>query len=323
MKRILSIMAAFPFVHGAFASEYIACDGCSMSQMANVARLHGVGRYVVGDITGNKVEALRVKSGSHGGIPEKMEPYSINQVLNDNLTPEEIQAFSSYREFHHASPVGYKKHFNLTIVPSNVPARTSNAEGNMVSPSAKPRTNAGYSGAKPMGSPAPGGGEVSYPNPGVNAYAVVNGGPTQNAFLHWLGGLSAYGIRDQSIAAVMALSVFHISDASAIPGLSFTVTFTDGSHIGVYVDTAEQPPQLEVDPNTAVDSHGNNIPASAGAVAGKGKQEYDFSGRGNATDEGDMRTQIGGFGVYLPATHRYACTSFPVSGGVQIHCVPY
>src|SRR5574337_627966 len=124
-KQLLSMLMALPFVQGTFASEYIACNGCSLSQMTNVARAHGVGRYVVGDITGNKVEALRVQSGIHGAIPERMAPHGINQVVFDNLTPAEVQAFSYYRDFYHAAPAGYKKHYNLIIVRSGAAASTS------------------------------------------------------------------------------------------------------------------------------------------------------------------------------------------------------
>lgn len=321
-KQLLSMLMALPFVQGTFASEYIACNGCSLSQMTNVARAHGVGRYVVGDITGNKVEALRVQSGIHGAIPERMTPHGINQVVFDNLTPAEVQAFSYYRDFYHAAPAGYKKHYNLIIVRSGAAASTSYNDHVDAMPSSS-GTRSRHFDPMPMGSPAPGGGEVSYPEPGVNAYDVVNGGPAQNAFLAWIGRLPSYGIRDQSIAAVTALSVFHIADSSAIPELTFTVTFTDGSHIGVYVDTTEHPPQLEVDPDTAVDSHGNKIPASASAVAGNGQQEYDFTGSGNGTDGENMRNQIGAFGIDPPASHRYKCTSFPVKGGIRVHCVAY
>ncbi len=321
-NRILPFLIAITFAPGAFASTYVPCDGCSMSQMQNVARRQGVGRYVVGDIIGNKIEAFRVQSGTHGTLPQRMAPHSISRVAYDNLTSQEIQAFSYYKQFYDAPPAGYKKHFNLTIVPSGASSSVSTGVANRSLSSNGPMAKSMYSGLMPMGSPAPGGAEVSYPASGVNAYTVVNNGPTQNAFLYWLGGLSTYDIHDQSIAAVTAMSVFHITDSSALPELTFTITFTDGSHIGVYVDNTKHPPQLEVDSNTAVDSHGNNIPASADAVAGKGRQEYDFSGNGNGGDEKSMGSQIGAFGIDLPATERYACTSYPgVGGGIETHCV--
>lgn len=330
MRRLLFMSTTLFLAQGVFASEYIPCDGCSMSQMEYAARVSGIGRYVVGDINGNKVVALRVQSGNDPGGPRplNMDPYNLKAVVRDYLTAEETEAFNYYRQFYYASPVGYKKHFNLIIVPPGTPltvpaSAANNMVGNTVSSNGV-ITIAQLSGLLPLGSPAPGGGEVSYPNPGVNAYTVVNGGPTQNAFLFWLGGLTAYGIRDQSLAAVKALSIFHIADSSVLPGLTFTVRFTDGSHIGVYIDTTEHPPQLEVDSKTAVDSHGNNIPAAAKDVAGKGQQEYDFSRSGNGGDEGNMRSQIGGFGINPPATHRYKCVSYPGgSGGVTIQCVPY
>lgn len=323
-KRLWSILLALPFAPGAFASTYISCDGCSMYQMANVAKIRGVGRYVVGDAIGNKVEALRVQSGAgHGTIPRVVNPQSTNLVEYDSLTAQEVEAFSSYTRYYRAAPVGYKKHFDLTIVPAGaaaaLPKQTDHRDSSPGGQVAGPQNP----GLAPMGSPAPGGGTVSYPKPGVNAYTFVNGGPEQNAFLAWVGDTATYDIGNLINDSTKAVSVFHITDSSVLPALSFTVTFTDGSHIGVYVDEEEQPPQLKVDPKSAVDSHGNSIPASASAITGDGRQNYDFSGHGNSSDAGNMHGQIGGFGVDLPATNRYACTSFPVKGGVQIHCVAY
>jgi hypothetical protein len=298
------------------ASTYIPCDGCSALQMTNAAIAQGVGRYIVGSVPQNRVEALRVYSGSHvNAITTKTTARTLYVDYVD-MTPAEKLAFSSYVKFYNAVPKGYHKHFNLVITGVGSAAVVSGSIGVM-----QPMSGRFHTGFSPMSTPAPnGGGSVSYPTPGVTAYTVVDGGPAQSAFLGWIGGLTNYGVSDTVTAGLQTLSIFHVTNTDNLPEISFTVTFTDGSHIGVYVDITQQPPQLMVNPKTAVDSHGNTIPASYVAVAGNGKQRYDFSGDGNGSDIMNMHKQIHGFGIDLPASSRYECYehfSNGVSEGVR------
>jgi hypothetical protein len=305
----------------AFAAAYVPCDGCSFTQMQGAALGRGVGRYVVGDVIANRVEAFRLYFGTHVNSVPINNAIGKLYIEDGDLTAQEEAAFAAYVKFYNAPPMGYQKQFDLRIVPAGSPVGVPNSAANI------DMVNAGPVSAmellhnlSPMSVPKPGGGTVSYPNPGVNAYTVLNDGPSQNAFLSWLGSLATFNISDTLTTAVTALSVLHVTNVDHVLTISFTVTFTDGSHIGAYVDATQLPQQIVVNARTAVDSHGNNIPAAVTAVAGNGKQNYDFSGRGNITDRSNMRNQIGSFGINPPNTEKFACTS--VAGG-SIHCVPY
>jgi hypothetical protein len=319
------LMLSGLFISPAIASTYVPCDGCSYGQMERTALAHGVGRYVVGNILTREVAAFRIYLANYVNNVSANDlavnsPQSRLYSDPDDLTPQENTAFSAYYAFYSAEPIGYKKQYNLRIVPSGEPVGVPNSilKAKVESAGFKAiMDEAGKVGS--LSEPKPGGGTVSYPTPGVNAYTVVNGGPDQNAFLRWLGGTSTFGITGAMTNAVTSLSILHIADGGKIPGISFTVTFTDGSHIGAYVDSTQLPPQIKVNQSTAVDSYGNTIPPSFAAVAGEGKQNYGFLGRGNGSDLGNMRSQIGSFGIAVPATRRFACTSTP--GGT--HCVSY
>lgn len=311
------LVLAGAFAHPAFASAYIPCDGCSDSQMQTVALAHGVGRFVVGNVLGNSAEAFRVYLGTHANVTGVSAATSRLYIDYDSLTSQESVAFAAYVRFYHAIPMGYQKQYDLRIVPPGSPVGVPNTATAMLS-----RVSTQL-GVKPMSQPA-GGGTVAYPTPGVNAYTVVNGGPDQNQFDTWLSTLANFNIASTVTDGMTTLSEFHITDVSQQPGISFTVTFTDGSHIGAYVDTKQQPPQITVNPNTAVDSHGNTIPASYAAVAGAGRQNYGFGGGGNSTDRSNMGRQIGGFGVDMPGTNRFACVStVDENNRPMVHCVPY
>ncbi|HWU75052.1 MAG TPA: hypothetical protein VN043_00995, partial [Rhodanobacter sp.] len=309
------------FSQVAMASNYIPCDGCNYAQMQNAAVAQGVGRYVVGNVTMNNVEALRVRMGSHANSIVVGATRSASRIYLDdgNITAGETSAFSSLVDFYNTSPVGYHKQYNLTIVSAGTPLGLPNYTSAM-----QPKPAWSLGGIRPMSAPIPGGGTVSYPTPGVNAYTVVNGGPEQNAFLGWVGGLTDFGIQASEHNLLTATSTFHITDMEFIPTVSFTVTFTDGSHIGAYVDLTQSPPQIVITPGTAVDSHGNTIPQSESAVAGAGRQNYSFSGGGDTGDIGNMRKQINGFGIDLPASSdRWACVSSTFEGQTTISCGIY
>lgn len=318
------------------ASTYIPCDGCSYAQMRNTAVARGVGRFVVGDVTSQQVRVFQVRSGVVVRVTGKSATENLvasggtrggaNLIADlGNLTPSESAAFSAYARFHNYSPVGYHKQINLFVVPVGVAVGVANSPGKVASTDRMVVKDqvAGKSaiyGMTPMSVPAPGGGTVSYPTPGVNAYSVINSGPTQNAFLTWVAGLSSFNVENMINTGLSALAVFDITDVDSVPVVSITVTFADGSHVDVYIDNTQQPPQVKLNPNTAVDSHGNNIPASASAVAGNGRQEYRFTGAGAGSDKGNMGSQIGFFGIIVPASLHYSCGS--VNGG-PIQCVAY
>ena len=309
------------FAQPVFASTYVPCDGCSYTQMEGAALGRGVGRYVVGNVIANNAEAFRIYFGNHAEAVGPGSAMSRLYVDNGDMTLQEEAAFSAYVKFYNAAPMGYQKQFDLRIVPAGSPVGVPNNVVKDDTVNAVPASVMGLlHNISPMSIPKPGGGTVSYPTPGVNAYTVLNDGPSQNAFLGWLGGLATFNISDTLTTAATAFSVLHVTNVDHVLSISFTVTFTDGSHIGAYVDATQLPAQIMVNPKTAVDSHGNNIPAAVAAVAGNGSQNYDFSGRGSVTDRGNMRNQIGRFGIEPPATVRFACTS--ISGG-SIHCVSY
>jgi hypothetical protein len=313
------------FMRPAFSSIYGPCDGCSYGQMERAALAHGVGRYVVGSVLTNDVRAFLVYQGNYqnnvstSGVAITL-PQSHLYSDYDEVTTDERDAFSSYHTFYGTSPIGYSKQFNLRIVAPDKPTGVPNSVAR------NKAVNGGFAGmvndggkVGPISEPTSVGGTVSYPTPGINAYVVVNGGPDQNAFLRWLGGVPGFGITGTMPNALASLSVFHIADESKIPAISFTVTFKDGSHIGAYVDSTQLPPQIKVNQNTAVDSHGNSIPPSFAAVAGDGRRNYGFLTRGNETDLGNMRRQIGSFGIAVPSTRQFSCTATRGS----IHCFSY
>lgn len=310
------------FVKPVFASTYIACDGCNQDQMANAALANGVGRVIVGNIPGNDVAAFRVYGGTHANVMPRGPQANLATKLyvdDGSITQNELTAFSKFVEFYNAFPVGYRKQYNLQIVPAgsptgpsiNVSAISSKIPVNPVVKSSSP----GY--FSPMGIPVPGNGTVNYPTPGTNVYSVINSGPAQNAFLGWIGNLGMFNISNTLTDFAYMLSVFHVTNINNMPMVSFTVTFTDDSRIGVYVDSSQLPMQILINQKTGVDSHGNNVPASKDAVAGNGRQDYNFLGNGNPADMGQMNSQIGAFGIPVPSTWIYACTNI---GGGSINC---
>lgn len=297
-RRAVVFVLASCFAGAGSGAAYVPCDGCSTAQMNSAALSHGVGRVLVGNVFARRMQAYRVYLSPQPRISNTWQS-AAGQLYTDidNVSAQESAAFAAYIKFYNASPVGYHKHYDLRIVDPGEPIGVPNSR------SAEDRPG-GQQGAKvrvdPEGAPAPGGGTVSYPAPGTNVYSVINSGPQQNAFLQWVGGLSIFGITSSMKNAVAAASILHLTDTSHAPAVSFTVTFTDGSHIGVYLDTTQAPPQILVNEATAVDSHGNNVPATADSIAGSGKQIYDFTGVGNVTDRPNMYQQITSYGVNVP-----------------------
>lgn len=286
------------FGQSAFASTYIPCDNCTFGQQATTAISHGVGRYVVGNVLGNDVNAFRVylafnqnAIGTGIASPNGMQLYSDDGVI----TAAETAAFSSLVAFYNAAPVGYQKQFNLQIVAAGTSSLT-------------PMATVGAGGLKPSVT-APGVGSVQYPTPGINAYNVLNGGPQQNQFLNWVGNLPQLAI-NSTVSNLVGTSILRAVGASPW-SVGITIYFTDGSHIGAYVDMTQTPAALLVNPASAIDSHGNNIPASKAAVSGTGQQNYSFGGLGNSTDQPNMKVQIVGFGISVPPSNviTYGCVT--------------
>lgn len=307
------------FVSQSIATTYIPCDGCSFSQMSNVAVSHGVGRVLVGNVPGNTMQAFRVYLAPQPKVMSRVSNNK-NTLFADlsSTSAQEAAAFSAYVEFHNAAPVGYNKHYELRIVNPGEPVGVPNSLavkrlGDLI--------HSDTQSYGPMSVPSPGGGTVDYPTPGTNVYNVINSGPQQNAFLQWLAHLTVFGISNQTGKLVQAAGILHITDSSYAPQLSFTVTFTDGSHIGVYADTKQAPIQLVVNEDSGVDSHGNNVPATEEAVTGSGTQMYDFTKSGNETDHANMYQQITRFGVNLsPNLWQYACVSSGAGVGRRADC---
>lgn len=321
LLAVLGLMACF----SASATEYVPCDGCDYSAMSNAALARGVGRYVVGNVLQGEVYGFRVYVASRPKLTGTSQPLATQRRFVDETTlaPAENEAFKALASFYQQAPVGYQKHYNLTIVPSDQPA-TFPANSTATSD----RTIASTFGSNPipqsliaLGVQAPGsGGTVHYDVPGTNVYSVINSGPAQNQLLTWVGNRVTYQITTELTSLTKAADVFHLTNASVLPTVSFTITFEDGSKIGVYADTTQSPAQLKINPNSGVDSHGNNVPASRDAAAGLGIQNYDFSGSGGSrSDLANMQNQLRGLGILAPTTTTFACTR--VAGG-EIHCVP-
>lgn len=299
------------------ATQYVPCDGCDYSTMSNAALTRGVGRYVVGNALQDQVYGFRVYLASRPMLTAANQPAAVQRRFVDEtvLDPAEVDAFKALASFYQQAPVGYRKHYELTIVPADQPVTLGHDE---VSSVGVPPINPAFAA---LGVTAPGsGGTVHYDVPGTNVYSVINSGPVQNQFLSWVGNKASCQITSALTNMAKAAGVLHLADISALPAVSFTVTFEDGSRIGAYVDTAQAPAQLKVNPGSGVDSHGNNVPADRDAVAGAGKQNYDYSrAGGNGGDLVNMQGQIRGFGIDVPATTAFACTR--IAGGA-IHCIP-
>jgi hypothetical protein len=309
-KSILAMAAvslAF-FTHATMASTYIQCDTCTIEQLTSTALAHGVGRYVVGNISTNSVVAVKVYQSSHqNAIGAK--PVADTDALyteDGNITAAETAAFTTLVNFYNAAPVGYQKQYTLQIVPAGTSADAYKPISSAYDPSLIAK------GPHPLNQPAPGAAKVTYPDTGENAYSFVNSGAYQNAMLNWVGNQTVLGL-NSTISNAVNSSILHTLAPGQAPAVFVTVVFTDGSHIGVAVDFTQSPPALVVNETSAVDSHGNNIPATMAAITGSGKQIYNFANPGNPNDSKDMTQQIEAFGVSPPsgssATGAYACVS--------------
>lgn len=310
LSSLLSASLAL-VAQGAFASNYIPCDGCSVAQQSAAALAHGVGRYVVGNVLGKSVNAFRVYSSSHQNSIGGGAATALTQQLyvdDGAITAAETAAFAHLITFYNISPVGYQKTYNVQIVAPGA-STTPPPMGNSVALSAR---------VQPLAT-ALGTAKVQFPDQSANAYKVLNGGPLQNQFLEWAGGLPQLSI-NTAMSNLVNTSI--LMSVGATPwAVSLTVYFQDNSHVGVYVDMTQQPPAILVNTKSAVDSHGNQIPASQSTVAGAGRQNYDFSGAGNITDRPNMADQIAAFGISVPSTGGgYSCASRDSGSGVIITC---
>lgn len=149
----------------AAASNYLACDGCSISQMRQLALKQGMGRYVVGSVTNRTLQAFEVLPTSRAD--------SALQARKGEIYPPERTAFTALVQFYNMPPVGYHKHFTVHypgVAPS--PAQAAHANNRLTSDT------------------------VAYANRAINAYDVIDGGPAQNALLQSLnhtGVFKSYG----------------------------------------------------------------------------------------------------------------------------------
>lgn len=313
-KALVSLLTASMALvaHSAFASNYLPCDGCNYAQQSAAALAHGVGSYVVGDVLGNHVNAFLVSSSYHQNSMGGGAASAVTRKLyveERAIAAPEAAAFVHLVAFYNMAPVGYQKTYNVRIVDQTASKSSLNANS-----AAFPARS------EPFLTP-PATVEVHYPDPGINAYTVINGGPLQNAFLEWAGRLTQSSIT--SAIANLVNAPTSTSEGAAPWAVSLTVYFTDNSHISVYVDITQQPAAILVNPKSAVDSHDNNIPASQSAVAGTGQKKYEFDGRGNSTDRQNMAAQITAFGISVPSSSTgvgYACASRTKGLGVTITC---
>ena len=161
------------FMKPVFASTYIACDGCNQDQMANAALANGVGRVIVGNIPGNDVAAFRVYSGTHPNVMSRVPQVNLATRLyvdDGSITQNELTAFSKFVKFYNAFPVGYRKQYNLQIVPAGSPTGpSSNASAISSKTPVNPLVQSSSPGYfSPMGTAVPGNGTVNYPTPGTN-----------------------------------------------------------------------------------------------------------------------------------------------------------
>lgn len=298
------------FTHSVFASNYIQCDTCNYTQMENAAIAHGVGRYVVGNVTTNAVYAFQVYLGTAPNVisGNSLTPDVTSHLYAEDgsLTSQDTAAFTALYNLYNAVPVGYQKQYTLQIVPAGTPL----TDVALYKP-----LSAFASSVHPMAQPAPGTAKVYYPGTGENVYTFINSGAPQNGMLNWVGSQNVLGI-NSAFANLVNSSVLHTIGGET-PQVYVTVVFTDGSHIGVYVDFSQSPPAITVNENSGVDSHGNNVPATKAAITGSGKQIYDYAGSGNATDKPHMLSQLSSFGVTIPAETTEIWECMPESDGVR------
>ncbi|NII12154.1 hypothetical protein [Oleiagrimonas sp. C23AA] len=295
MKRIFLIFCFIFLPFDAMAIPYIPCDGCTNAQMIAAAKSHGVGLVVVGDVISKGAVKYRVYQDYQPQVVMNSRRPSL-YVDYEVMTDAEVSAFSAVVHFYQGSPEGYSKNINYRIVGSNQVMITDKGS---VRPFSTPETAV----------------NLVYPNPDVNIYDVINPSPAQNQFLDSINRSPGFTMNNLAHLAESAASVFtFVKDA---PRIQATVTFRDGSHVGIYIANQGGTDQLMVNEKSGVDSHGNNVPATVSAVTGgdtgADSQTYDFSGPGNPTDQQNMWDQIGRFGIPIVnlSTPIYVCVKAP------------
>jgi len=292
----LAIGAATFFTHAASATAYLGCESCSSAQMMQTAQNAGAGRFIVGDIVNKKASAFVVSVVQHVGAKPTLE------VSSDVLSPLESKGFDGLMAFYDDAPVGYQKVYDLVIDAS----------------SAHPTTASSWLQTMPF--TLRGGGHVTYPSGNPSAFDLIDESPAQSKFLTWIGSMPQFGIAKAMNDLTSAISVVQVFDMTHRPGLAYVVTFADGSAMSAHVDIAQRPAQLTVNATSAIDSHGNTIPANQVAITGGGRKVYDYRGSGSAGDAPRMRTRLGYFGVTAPASVAFACVQLEASG---THCTSY
>jgi hypothetical protein len=158
--------------------------------------------------------------------------------------------------------------------------------------------------------------QATYPVTPINVYDVVVVGPAQNNLLDWVSNDVGMIMNQIPIRIEQMLSFFTIADASKMPSIRVTVTFTDGSKIDVDVDYSTTNPDFKVVENSGRDSH-NNVVLSRRTSA---PTNFDFSGSGNPSDYLDWVhwMQQLGYGIPVSQGMTWACTQDPANG---LHCV--
>lgn len=210
-------------------------------------------------------------------VEDTNPPTRTRETYQISSDPADIASIDAAIDFHNWAPVGWKK---------RVEVYTNRATAN----------------------------DVYADDPDANVYDVVNAGRHQNMMNAWLNsginplntGVSIMG------HAIQGLGTFRVIDGSTGPALSVPINFSDGSYVQGKFNTTTG--KLEVDPSTALDSHGNTVPylGKDGLVHGLGGQRS-FDGNGNPLDQNFFLNQLNTlnvpvfFGSLPIGQHGWAC----------------
>lgn len=223
------------------------CQNCTSLQQQTLALGQHVGSTVyIGNLGPNTVVAYEITSTGGGGIvykPNSMRTMNANQraKVAEAIAPDPniVDAIDAAMAFHDAAPVGWHK---------NISARVDNKLF----------------------------GDSTYPG---SAYDIVNYGKAQNDFLDSLDAVYSPTFGAVTFSDVLqGLSALHVLDSSAVPLVTVTLNFSDGSRVTLHIDQKSGKAQL--DPDTARDSDNNSIPyiGKDGRLHGVGgEHEFDPS----------------------------------------------
>ena len=265
------------------------CQKCNSTQYSAAALTQPIGTTVyVGDAINRVVNAYYISVEVDDSRTPPTRSKSADTVSPD---PKLVALINGAISFYNTAPTGWNKHFAVY---------TDNPTANSV-----------------------------YIPVDINVYNIADAGPQQNGLNDWLNSASLPTFGILSFASTLAGfgASFHVIDASALPQVSETIYFKDGSRVDGTIDKTSQ--KWRLDPSTAQDSHGNNIPYldADGKLHGLGGQ-HDFDpGRGNPSDQsnflyrlhqlgvtilldpgaGNSGTQHGWICTYEEDTHTYTC----------------